>query len=211
MIKLVLPLAGLQTFSGVSGFIDELEPVYDDYGLDEGRSGDDYAIQKMRVVPSTLWSKRAGSYPSNDLEDYEDDVYKNQDPYEIYDLPNSVYSDYENGRVDDHSRSKRSFGDWGNLNNFNWKRIKTGGGGLNMSRRRFGEENMKDFRESRSKSSSEVRSEIKSLKQELKDIKAMFQANKSIDKLLGISDVRQKMKERRAKRMMTKRKVSWEK
>ena len=44
MIKLVLPLAGLQTFSGVSGFIDELEPVYDDYGLDEGRSGDDYAM-----------------------------------------------------------------------------------------------------------------------------------------------------------------------
>ena len=44
MIKLVLPLAGLHTFSGVLGFTDELEPVYDDYGLDEGRIGDDYAM-----------------------------------------------------------------------------------------------------------------------------------------------------------------------
>ena len=162
----------------------------------------------MRVIPSTLWSKRAGSYPS-DLEDDDDDVYESQDPYEVYDLPNSMYSDYENGRDDfdeDKSRSKRSFGDWANLNN--WKQMKTGGG-FNMSRRRFGPENMKDFKESRNKSASEVRSKIRSLKQELNDIKAMFQANKSIDKLLGISDVRQKMKERRAKRMMTKRKLSW--
>ena len=44
MIKLVLPLAGLHTFSGVLGLADELEPVYDDYGLDEGRIGDDYAM-----------------------------------------------------------------------------------------------------------------------------------------------------------------------
>merc|ERR1712087_681252 len=170
----------------------------------------------MRVVPSSIWSKRSASFPEesgvlDNNDDYidEDDLYDNYDDGLGYvaSLPDSDYTNYENGReqfdAEKRYRDKRSFG---GLEHFPWKRLTKSG--FNMNRRRFGPENMKDFRESR-KSEIAVKKEIKDLKQELKDIKTMFNANKSIDKLLGISDVRRKMKERRAKRMLMKRKVAW--
>ena len=179
-------------------------------------------MQNMRVIPSSVWSKRSASFPEerNSIDEYDgdiddDDLYDNYDD-ELgynYDLADSDYTDYENGRdkfdVDKRYRDKRSFG---SLEHLPWKRLSRRST-FGVNRRKFGRENMKDFRENLArmnlKSGSEVKKEIKDLKMELKDIKTMFNANKSIDKLLGISDVRSKMKERRAKRMLMKRKVAW--